>query len=95
MTTAPSSPGQAAGLPAGQLTVELKRNAGEVAISDARVQRILLNLLENARRHGGGGRVRLVGRSRATGGRPRRVPRSRYATCPPKDEVAAGSRGLR
>jgi signal transduction histidine kinase len=55
----------ASGLPAGQLTVELRGDAGEVAVADARVQRILLNLLENAHRHGGGGRVRLVGRSRA------------------------------
>jgi signal transduction histidine kinase len=50
----------AAGLPREQLTVELADDAGEVTVADARVQRILTNLLENAHRHGGGARVQLA-----------------------------------
>jgi K+-sensing histidine kinase KdpD len=50
----------AAGLPRRLLTVELRADAGEVRVGDARVQRILTNLLENAHRHGGGAPVRLV-----------------------------------
>jgi K+-sensing histidine kinase KdpD len=50
----------AAGLPAAQLTVEVRGEAGEVAVADARVQRIHTNLLENAHRHGGGAPVRLT-----------------------------------
>jgi signal transduction histidine kinase len=50
----------ASGLPARQLTVEVHGEAGEVAVADARVQRILTNLLENAHRHGGGAAVRLT-----------------------------------
>jgi signal transduction histidine kinase len=50
----------ASGLPAEQLTVEVRGGAGEVGVADARVQRILTNLLENAHRHGGGAPVRLV-----------------------------------
>ncbi len=42
----------AAGLPRRQLTVVLDDGAGEVPVADARVQRILTNLLENAHRHG-------------------------------------------
>ncbi|MGY1815146.1 sensor histidine kinase [Blastococcus sp. SYSU D00820] len=50
----------ACGLPAAQLTVQVRDCAGEVAVADARVQRILTNLLENAHRHGGGAPVRLT-----------------------------------
>ena len=49
----------ASGLPAGQLTVWLGEDAAEVPVADARVQRILTNLLENAHRHGDGRPVRL------------------------------------
>jgi signal transduction histidine kinase len=49
----------ACGLPASQLTVGLHGDAGDVAVGDARVQRILVNLLENAHRHGDGAPVRL------------------------------------
>jgi signal transduction histidine kinase len=52
------------GLPAAQLTVELEAGAEEVAVADARVQRILTNLLENAHRHGDGAAVRLTVRCR-------------------------------
>ena len=47
------------GLPRAQLTVQVGDGAGEVAVADARVGRILTNLLENAHRHGGGHPVRL------------------------------------
>jgi signal transduction histidine kinase len=47
------------GLPAGQLTVELVGDVDDVAVADARVQRILTNLLENAHRHGEGAPVHL------------------------------------
>ncbi|MFW3169769.1 sensor histidine kinase [Geodermatophilus sp. CPCC 206100] len=49
----------ACGLPAGQLTVVLGEGAEQVAVGDARVQRILTNLMENAHRHGDGAAVRL------------------------------------
>lgn len=49
----------AAGLPRSLLTVEVLDGAGDVPVADARVQRILTNLLENAHRHGGGRPVRL------------------------------------
>jgi signal transduction histidine kinase len=54
----------ASGLPRGQLGVRLEGAAADVAVGDARVQRILVNLLENAHRHGGGGPVRLTCRCR-------------------------------
>jgi signal transduction histidine kinase len=55
----------ASGLPARQLTVHLAGTAADVEVGDARLQRILLNLLENAHRHGGGAAVHLaVTRSR-------------------------------
>ncbi|MGY1704122.1 sensor histidine kinase [Geodermatophilus sp. SYSU D00697] len=50
----------ASGLPARQLTVALGEGAEEVAVGDARVGRILTNLLENAHRHGEGAPVRLA-----------------------------------
>jgi two-component system sensor histidine kinase KdpD len=54
----------ASGLPAAQLTVRLGPSAEDVAVADARVQRILTNLLENAHRHGDGATVRLAVRCR-------------------------------
>jgi signal transduction histidine kinase len=51
------------GLPPHQLSVQLEEDTRDVAVADARVQRILTNLLENAHRHGRGRSVRLcVGR---------------------------------
>jgi signal transduction histidine kinase len=53
----------ASGLPRTQLTVQLMGDVGDVPVADARVQRILTNLLENAHRHGEGAQVELrVGR---------------------------------
>jgi signal transduction histidine kinase len=49
----------ASGLPLHQLSVQLGEHAADVAVGDARVQRILTNLLENAHRHGEGRRVQL------------------------------------
>ncbi|MCW2698935.1 MAG: Two component signal transduction histidine kinase [Blastococcus sp.] len=49
----------ASGLPRAQLTLRLDDTAGDVLVGDARLQRILINLLENAHRHGGGASVRL------------------------------------
>jgi signal transduction histidine kinase len=54
----------ASGLPRGQLTLDLGGCAGEVAVGDARLQRILVNLLENAHRHGDGAPVRLTAHCR-------------------------------
>jgi len=54
----------ASGLPAAQLTVRFCPHAEEVAVADARVQRILTNLLENAHRHGDGATVLLSVRCR-------------------------------
>jgi signal transduction histidine kinase len=49
----------ASGLPRRQLAVALSGPAGEVQVGDAGLQRILVNLLENAHRHGAGAPVRL------------------------------------
>lgn len=49
----------ASGLPRQQLGVQLGAAAADVTVADARVQRILTNLLENAHRHGNGAAVRL------------------------------------
>lgn len=49
----------ASGLPRHQLRVELADDVCDVTVADARVQRILANLLENAHRHGAGAAVRL------------------------------------
>jgi signal transduction histidine kinase len=49
-----------AGLPADQLTVRFDGGSEDVGVADARVQRILVNLLENAHRHGDGAPVRLT-----------------------------------
>jgi signal transduction histidine kinase len=50
----------ASGLPRRQLTVELDETAGSVQVGDSRLQRIMVNLLENAHRHGGGAPVHLA-----------------------------------
>ena len=50
----------ASGLPASQLSVRLGEHAADVTVADARVQRILTNLLENAHRHGEGREVGLT-----------------------------------
>ncbi len=50
----------ASGLPRRQLTLHLGGCAGDVLVGDARLQRILVNLLENAHRHGGGQPVELA-----------------------------------
>src|SRR4051794_11753346 len=71
----------ASGLPSSQLAVEVRGEAGEVAVADARVQRILTNLLENAHRHGGGAPGRLGGAPpRGGGGHP--APPARPAAHP-------------
>jgi signal transduction histidine kinase len=49
----------ASGLPDRQLTVRLSEAAANVTVGDARLQRILVNLLENAYRHGQGAAVLL------------------------------------
>ncbi|MGY1716993.1 sensor histidine kinase [Geodermatophilus sp. SYSU D01106] len=54
----------ASGLPAGQLCLALQDRAADVRVADARVQRILTNLLENAHRHGDGAPVVLAVTSR-------------------------------
>ncbi len=50
----------ASGLPAGQLSLAVQDCATDVRVGDARVQRILTNLLENAHRHGDGASVLLT-----------------------------------
>jgi signal transduction histidine kinase len=50
----------ASGLPRRQLTLRLAGCSGDVLVGDARLQRILVNLLENAHRHGGGEPVELA-----------------------------------
>jgi signal transduction histidine kinase len=49
----------ASGLPRRQLTVGLSSDVQGVLVGDARLQRILVNLLENAHRHGDGAPVSL------------------------------------
>ncbi|MGY1796354.1 sensor histidine kinase [Geodermatophilus sp. SYSU D00525] len=50
----------ASGLPLRQLTLAVQECAAGVTVADARVQRILTNLLENAHRHGDGAAVLLT-----------------------------------
>ncbi|MGY1771789.1 sensor histidine kinase [Blastococcus sp. SYSU D00813] len=50
----------ASGLPDAQLTTRMSGCAADVTVADARVQRILTNLLENAHRHGRGEPVLLA-----------------------------------
>ena len=52
------------GLPAALLTVAVQDCAADVTVADARVQRILTNLLENGHRHGDGAAVLLSVRCR-------------------------------
>jgi signal transduction histidine kinase len=47
------------GLPRRQLTLRLAGGSGDVLVGDSRLQRILVNLLENAHRHGRGEPVEL------------------------------------
>jgi signal transduction histidine kinase len=49
----------ASGLPRDQLTIRLDATGAGVVVGDARLQRILVNLLENAHRHGEGAPVEL------------------------------------
>jgi signal transduction histidine kinase len=51
----------ASGLPRQQLTLRLGDCTGDVLVGDARLQRIMVNLLENAHRHGRGEPVELTG----------------------------------
>jgi K+-sensing histidine kinase KdpD len=89
----------ASGLPASQLQTTLVGDAAEVEVGDARTQRILLNLLENAHRHGSGAPVRLSilrfpGRVElhvAQGGVPaQRVADYLSAQTPPEDLTGLG-----
>ncbi len=50
----------ASGLPRRQLTLRLAGRSGDVLVGDSRLQRILVNLLENAHRHGRGEPVELT-----------------------------------
>ena len=50
----------ASGLPRCQLTLRLAGCSGDVLVGDSRLQRILVNLLENAHRHGRGEPVELT-----------------------------------
>jgi signal transduction histidine kinase len=50
----------ASGLPRRQLTLRLAGRSGDVLVGDSRLQRILVNLLENAHRHGRGEPVELA-----------------------------------
>jgi signal transduction histidine kinase len=89
----------ASGLPRRQLTVALSSRVDDVLVGDARLQRILVNLLENAHRHGDGaavtrdvsgadGWVELV-LSQDTPGR-RRVADHLGTTRPPADLTGLG-----
>lgn len=86
------------GLAAGQTRVTLGPGAGDVPVADARVQRILTNLLENAHRHGGGRPVRVEVSTRpgwaqlvvTQAGVPDRVVEHLRATQPPPDLTGLG-----
>jgi C4-dicarboxylate-specific signal transduction histidine kinase len=87
------------GLPRGQLTVELGEGADRVTVGDARLQRILINLLENAHRHGDGGAVRLTVTAQdgwvevalsQDGVRAVQVARHLGTDCPPADLTGLG-----
>jgi signal transduction histidine kinase len=78
------------GLPRAQFAVELRGEVGDVPVGDARVQRILTNLLENAHRHGGGAPVRLV-----TTGRPGWVDLALTQDGVPADRVVGHLRTTR
>jgi signal transduction histidine kinase len=89
----------ASGLPDTQLTVGMTGCAADVTVADARVQRILTNLLENAHRHGCGAAVRLsvtcrpgwVDLALAQAGVPAdRVVGHLQRACPPLDLTGLG-----
>ncbi|MGR6966901.1 sensor histidine kinase [Geodermatophilus sp. URMC 61] len=89
----------ASGLPDDQLTVQLGPDAEDVAVADARVQRVLTNLLENAHRHGDGAPVRLAVRCRPgwvdlaltqAVGRPERLLGHLRTDSPPPDLTGLG-----
>jgi signal transduction histidine kinase len=89
----------ASGLPRRQLAVELSDAADDVTVGDARLQRILTNLLENAHRHGGGGAVRLAVTVRdgwvdlaltQAGARATQVAGHLCTDCPPTDLTGLG-----
>lgn len=88
----------ASGLPPAQVRLVLGPGSADVQVADARVQRILVNLLENAHRHGAGrpvllevdvvpGRVRL---SLTQAGVPDRVARALRTGTPPADLAGLG-----
>jgi K+-sensing histidine kinase KdpD len=78
------------GLPRTQLAVELRGEVGDVPVADARVQRILTNLLENAHRHGAGAAVRLT-----AAGRPGWVDLALTQDGVPADRVVGHLRNTR
>ncbi|KQS65944.1 sensor histidine kinase KdpD [Modestobacter sp. Leaf380] len=88
----------ASGLPGDQVRVAVEPGAGDVPVADARVQRILTNLLENAHRHGQGRAVRLVVGARrgwaslevTQAGVPDRVVEHLRAQEPPADLTGLG-----
>ena len=88
----------ASGLPTAQLTTDVAAAAAEVGVGDARVQRILTNLLENAHRHGRGAPVRLTAGARAgwvelcvsQAGVPDRVVGDLGTRAPPEDLTGLG-----
>ncbi len=89
----------ASGLPRSQLTVRIDPPVADVSVGDARLQRILWNLLENAHRHGGGSPVVLEAVRRAcwvqisltqSGLAPNRVVDHLSATRPPTGVTGLG-----
>jgi signal transduction histidine kinase len=89
----------ATGLPRAQLTVGISEAARRIVVGDARLQRILINLLENAHRHGGGALVRLEATCaggwlelvlRQSGVRATRVAPYLQTTAPPADLTGLG-----
>ncbi|SSC25612.1 Histidine kinase-like ATPase domain-containing protein, partial [Klenkia terrae] len=89
---------QASGLPAGQVRLDVEPAAAEVPVGDARVQRILTNLLENAHRHGAGRPVEVAADVRegwvqlvvTQPGVPDRVVEHLQARRPPGDLTGLG-----
>ena len=89
---------QTSGLPAGQVRLAVAPDAAAVLVGDARVQRILTNLLENAHRHGAGRPVLLAVGARpgwarlvvTQDGVPDRVVADLQAERPPTDLTGLG-----
>ncbi|MEI4272256.1 ATP-binding protein [Klenkia sp. LSe6-5] len=89
---------QASGLPARQVRLAMAPDAAVVPVGDARVQRILTNLLENAYRHGAGRSVVLAVGARhgwarlvvTQDGVPDRVVAHLQADRPPTDLTGLG-----